>query len=658
MDSLGKKIYIFCAGTLLLALVMLLGINIYQSPEKTDKIYKSALEAYNKEDYSKSYYLFSKIIATSDLKPLAVYHQGVAADKIDDKKAAIKQYKFFLWLYSKHILAKKVRYNLGQDLIDINSSQAQKHFDYIIKKYPDSDYAIASEYFSGLISQQKYEQDAIFPLSAKNDIQNHYRHYIKKAPGGKHALNAVLNWEKLDTQISKDDYLLMAQTCYRFNDYKKAKELADKAELQMSWALLAQNSYAQGDIDKAKYYVEWGLNGNAAYIDKEDIKSAIDTYLSVFPSKYQAASELLGKTKSVGKDYLTLQKCRYSPDNFAFDCYRNLYLWFPNGEYADEAQAQMFLHMVNRNDVENAQRIGIDFLNKYKETSSFAPMVMYNLGRVSENAHYFRDYVGYYKGVLSRYPDSYYAYRAYLRLNRKRSAIISSFIHQEEIAFPYSRSHAFLDKLVALGDFEVLEEYSAYDDFVRSWVLYKKGDYNKAMLTARDALEKLEVKPDKSDLRWRLVYPVLYYDEIKKYAGMYGNNAPLMLSLVREESYFNPMAESCVGAKGLMQLMPATAADTASHLGISGYDLTNPVQNIRLGNAYYASLRSQLNGLNISSVAAYNGGAGSVNTWKQSINFTDTDSFIEKIPYPETKNYVKKVFRTYWNYLRIYDGYN
>ena len=631
---------------------------MYQSSDKTDEIYKSAIEAYNSEDYSKSYYLFSKIIITSSLKPLAIYHQGVAADKIEDYKSAVKQYRFFLLLHPNHFLAQKVKYNLAQDLIKTNPVKAKRYFEEIIKKYPYSDYAIASEYFSGLIEQQKYENFAIFPLSAKNEIQNHYRHYLKKAPGGKHAFNVVLNWEKIDTQISKDDYVLMAKTSYLFGDYDKAKEYSVKAEQKNSWATEVLISKATGDTDRIKSLVEWGLNGNADYLAVSDVVDAIDAYLSYAPSKYQAASYLLGITKSAGKEYLHAIKCRYSPSNMVFYCYKNLYLEYPNGTYADEAQSQMFLNLAQKNDVENAQRIGIDFINKYKNTSQYAPMVMYYLGRVSETARSYRDYMSYYKGVISKYPDSYYAYRAYLRLNRKHSSIIASFIHPADIEFPYARSHAFLDKLVLLGDFEVLEEYSQYDDFIKSWVLYKKGETGKAMLIARDAMEKIKEKPDRSDLRWRLVYPIIYYNEIKQYADKYGNNAPLMLSLVREESYFNPEAESSVGAKGLMQLMPSTASDVAVSTGMSDYNLLNPYHNLMLGNAYYSSLRGQLGGLDISSVAAYNGGAGSVNIWKQSLNYNDTDSFIEQIPYPETKNYVKKIFRTYWNYLRIYDGYN
>ena len=450
----------------------------------------------------------------------------------------------------------------------------------------------------------------------------------------------------------------MAKTCYAFNNYKKALDFADKAGKENSWTIKVLTYNAQGDIINAKAVVEWGLDGNAEYIPKSEVMAAIDVYMASVPSKYQAAINLLRSSKSVAKDYLMAIKCRYSPENLAFDCYKNLYLSYPNGEYADEAQSKMFLTLVQKNDIENAQRIGIDFLNKYKDSSSYAPMVMYYLGRVSEFAHSYRDYISYYRGVISKYPDSYYAYRAYLRLNRNRSAIISNFIHSAEVEFPYAKNHSFMSKLVSLGDFDVLEEYSAHDKFIKSWVLYKKGDYSKAMLIAREAMNKLTTKPDKSDLRWRLVYPVLYYDEIKKYAGMYGNNAPLMLALIREESYFNTNARSSVGAMGLMQLMTSTAEETARFVGLSSYDLSKPEQNILLGNAYYSAIKSQLNGLNISSVAAYNGGVGVINAWKQSINFNDTDNFVEKIPYPETKNYVKKVFRTYWNYIRIYDGYN
>lgn len=636
-----------------------LGIAVYvlfaQPPHKTDEIYSEALELYKNEDYSKSYAEFSRIIFTSQLKPLAIYHQGVCADKIGDLDGAIKQYKFFLLIYPNHTLTTRVKYNLAQDLIERNPHKAGQYFESIIKAHPDSDYAIASEYYAGLLSLKKYQQEKIFPLSAKIDIENHFRHYLKKAPSGRLALNVITNWLTLDKSISKDDYLLMAKSYYLFGDYKNAAEFAKKADLKNSWALDVEISAAAGNKSRAMYLTEWGLAGNADYVEKEDVYGAIDTYMTLVPSKYEAAIKLMGFAKLRGKDYLMDIRCRYSPADEKLGCYKNLYLWFPTSEFVDDAQSQIFLHLVRSNDHENAQRIGFAFLNKYKN-STYAPMVMYYMGRLSERAKSYRDYMSYYRSVISKYPDSYYAYRAYLHMNHSHGPIITSYIKERPIEFPYPRRHVFLEKLVALKDFEVLEEYTQYDEFIKSWVLYKKGDNRQAMLVARNAMDNLTPKPDKDDLRWRLVYPLIYYNEIMNAADKAGNVAPLMLSIVREESYFDPKASSAAGAKGLMQLMPATASEIASKQSISNYNLLDPGQNLLLGNYYYAFIRSLLGDLDVSAIAAYNGGIGSVNRWKSSIYYQDTDSFIEQIPYPETQNYVKKVLRTYWNYIRIYNG--
>lgn len=658
MDSWKKNIYKIAAGVVFTSIVVWIGLNLYQPAQKSEEIYSQALTDYQNKEYSNSYSKFSKIVFSSDLKPLAIYRQGVNADKLEDYNAAIKQYNFFLLIYPKHTLAARVHYNLAQDLMKTNPKKAKKNFEKIIATYPHTDYAIASEYFSGLIDLKTYEKEQIFPLSAKNEIQNHFRHYLKQAPSGRLALNVARDWESIDVNISKDDYLLMAKSYYLFNDYKKSLELCQKSEHQNAWTLEVKNAAAVKDNKKVKELTEWGLNGNSNYIDNEDVKDAIDIYMSLVPSKYDAANHLMGISKGRGKDYVMNIKCTYSPADKITDCYKNLYLWFPKSEFVDKAQAQIFITLISHKDFQNAKRIGTDFLNKYKDSSDYAPMVMYYMGVLSENTRSYKDFISYYRSVITKYPDNYYAYRAYLRLKHSNSPIFSSYIKEKEIEFPYEKSHKFLDKLIKLKDYEILEEYSNGDEFIKSWILYKQGEVSQAMLTAREAMEKLSPKPDKHDLRWRLVYPIFYYEEISDAANKAGTSAPLMLALTREESYFNPKAISVVGAKGLMQLMPATAKDIASRKGISNYDLYNAKQNILLGNYYYAYIKSQLNGLDISSIAAYNGGTGAVNTWKATLNYHDTDTFIEQIPYPETKTYVKKVLRSYWNYVRIYNGNN
>jgi len=282
--------------------------------------------------------------------------------------------------------------------------------------------------------------------------------------------------------------------------------------------------------------------------------------------------------------------------------------------------------------------------------------MLFWMGKFAEHKREYGEYMNIYKRVIADYPDSYYAYRAYLRLNHREQPLLTDYIQPMTVEFPYPIKNQLLKKLTELEDLDVIDEIVGYDDFVKSWILYKRGDYSHSMLVARNAMEKLSQKPDKYDLRWRLVYPIHYYEMIEEYANEHGNNPPLMLALVREESYFNPNASSGVGAKGLMQLMPTTADEVASRKGLAGYNLFDAESNIKLGNAYYSMIKSMLSGMDVSAIASYNGGIGSVTKWKQSLSYFDTDSFVEKIPYDETQNYVKKVFRSYWNYVRIYNG--
>ena len=170
-------------------------------------------------------------------------------------------------------------------------------------------------------------------------------------------------------------------------------------------------------------------------------------------------------------------------------------------------------------------------------------------------------------------------------------------------------------------------------------------------------MSSIEQKPEKTDLRWRLVYPTFMYEQMQEASQDADTNPVLMLALTREESYFNENANSYVGATGLMQLMPATAKEInrIKNLGLSSLEeLKNPETNLKLGNHYYKFVLNGLNQNNILAVAAYNGGIGSISRWKKGLEYKDIDEFIEKIPYTETRVYVKKVFRTYWNYARLY----
>ncbi|HPG29698.1 MAG TPA: lytic transglycosylase domain-containing protein, partial [bacterium] len=128
------------------------------------------------------------------------------------------------------------------------------------------------------------------------------------------------------------------------------------------------------------------------------------------------------------------------------------------------------------------------------------------------------------------------------------------------------------------------------------------------------------------------------------------------------ESRFRTFATSPAGACGLMQIMPGTGKWIANKTGMSFFrtaDLYIPHLNIKMGAWYFAYLQKKYDDCVFLSLAAYNGGHGNVANWINQIRSDDIDEFVEKIPFRETRNYVKKVLTSYNIYKQIYDnGYN
>ena len=120
-------------------------------------------------------------------------------------------------------------------------------------------------------------------------------------------------------------------------------------------------------------------------------------------------------------------------------------------------------------------------------------------------------------------------------------------------------------------------------------------------------------------------------------------------AISRQESQFDRQAVSRAGARGLMQLMPGTARDTARHLGIDQENLIlfDPQVNITLGASYFRRMLNNYRGSHVLAIAAYNAGPGNVNRWLRSIGDPRTNmnvlDWIEAIPFSETRNYVQRV---------------
>jgi len=145
----------------------------------------------------------------------------------------------------------------------------------------------------------------------------------------------------------------------------------------------------------------------------------------------------------------------------------------------------------------------------------------------------------------------------------------------------------------------------------------------------------------------KFIFPLNYMDIIKKNAE---NLDPLIvISLIRQESAFNPEAKSGVGAKGLMQLMPATAKRFNRKVRVN--HLGNPEINIAIGTKYFRQLVQRFDGNLIFALASYNAGENRIDRWRKDIFRNDDPlSTIESIPFEETRNYVKLIYRNNFFY--------
>jgi soluble lytic murein transglycosylase len=159
---------------------------------------------------------------------------------------------------------------------------------------------------------------------------------------------------------------------------------------------------------------------------------------------------------------------------------------------------------------------------------------------------------------------------------------------------------------------------------------------------------------------WHLAYPKAYYKYVQKYANEFGIDEFLVLAVIREESRFNPKTLSWANARGLMQIVPQTGRGVARLVGIKSFHsgkLYDEEVNIRMGCYYLSNLLKRFNDNKVLALAAYNGGPLRVKRWAEKAGpDMDLDEFIENIPLSETKRYVQKVMKSYYEYKRIYSA--
>ncbi|UZE96659.1 transglycosylase SLT domain-containing protein [Alkalimarinus alittae] len=140
-------------------------------------------------------------------------------------------------------------------------------------------------------------------------------------------------------------------------------------------------------------------------------------------------------------------------------------------------------------------------------------------------------------------------------------------------------------------------------------------------------------------------FPTPHKETFMAAAAQVNIESSWLFAIARQESAFSEKARSGAGARGLMQLMPATARQTAKKIGLkpSKNSLYDPQYNITLGSAYLADMYQRFNNNRALATAAYNAGPHRVKKWVESSAGLPIDVWVETIPYDETRRYVKNV---------------
>ncbi len=155
-----------------------------------------------------------------------------------------------------------------------------------------------------------------------------------------------------------------------------------------------------------------------------------------------------------------------------------------------------------------------------------------------------------------------------------------------------------------------------------------------------------------------LLYPVKFDSLVRKYSEKYDVDPYLVLAIMKVESNFEPDAISHKNARGLMQISEKTGEWGAEKLKLQDYSserLFEPETNIDIGCWYLSVLYKEFSNTDLV-LAAYNGGSGNVAQWLKNSSLSADGKSLDRIPFKETEQYLKKVHNSYKIYKKLYES--
>jgi peptidoglycan lytic transglycosylase len=369
--------------------------------------------------------------------------------------------------------------------------------------------------------------------------------------------------------------------------------------------------------------------------------------------------------------------------------YRTLQDAFPKTPQASEASWRFAWVTYLAGEPEEASKALLNHIRKYPD-SSHVPAALYFLGRLAEDGQP-AEARALYQFLIKRYRHGYYALKASDRLSMLKKSPVnqtasgnSPLLSLRELAgkIPTADPPGFgaclsstsgenlirFNTLTALhlDDLAMQDARARLDRNPDSPALVialsrfeaKQGQTERALhITKR-------ITPDYysqqfSELPrevWQLLFPMAHISIIRRYAEINHLDPYLVMGLIRQESGFNPRATSPSDARGLMQVVASTVTHSKRYLKSVGGRLYEPAYNVRFGCAFLRRLLIRYNGNVAAALAAYNAGPTRVDQWLSQRKYRDQQEFVESVPYPETRVYLKAVFADSGVYRQLLKG--
>ncbi len=499
--------------------------------------------------------------------------------------------------------------------------------------------------------------------------------YIREHPGTTESKSAIDVLDRAFTSHTAQEQLVMARSAGINGPPARAVSGFDRASAA-GLQLTSDDRYRYGqalarvnrarDAIKQLSLVDGALAGQAMYqraritltsSGSAAARSALRDVWSRFPSDTAAASSAM----SLYADLVTDN----GNDTEARATYLDLSRAYPTSARAAESRFQAALIALTAGQNAQAAR-ELDSLVARYPRSDVVGAARYWSGRAWKAAGDDRLATERWRGVLSQPSISYYTVTSAQRLGER---VPSPAQPTAGRATRLSRVAA-VDSAVArvkllqrLGmDVEARFEMDALEE--------RAGSSTDRALASADAFlaldqssrairvaQKLAESGQRDERVMRIVYPVVDRDELARAAKAQELEPALVAAIIRQESSFNPRAVSAADARGLMQVLPSVGQDVARSLDFPVWYpalLLDADANLQLGTAHLATYRKQYGPLP-RVLAAYNAGGSRVERWSARPGSDDPEMFTERIPFVETREYVRVVQRNLAVYRALYD---